>query len=182
MHQSLATKCLELERFMICDVMFDCDDEFLKFELLYAETLIHSSTFPRDADFTFTMMSKGEASTVYVRKRPFLEEFLEKVAEMFEVVIFTASRSSYSATLLDILDPHNKLFARRFYRDSCKREDGHCLKDLTVLGIDMAKVFIIDNSPGVYIFFLSFSLFFFTFFLSIKLYFLVTNIFSISFS
>jgi len=126
---------------------------FLKFILFYAETLVHSSPFPRDSDFSFTMISDGESRTVYVRKRPFLEEFLEKVSEMFEVVIFTASTSSYSAKLLDVLDPHKKLFARRFYRDSCKWEDGHCLKDLTVLGIDMAKVFIIDNSPEVYIYY-----------------------------
>ncbi|WVZ14141.1 hypothetical protein V8G54_011707 [Vigna mungo] len=114
------------------------------------ETLVHSSPFPHDADFSFTIISDGKSSTVYVRKRPFLEEFLEKVSEMFEVVIFTASHSSYSAKLLDVLDPHKKIFAQRFYRDSCKWEDGHCLKDLTVLSTDLAKVFIIDNTPRVF--------------------------------
>ncbi|XP_052723886.1 uncharacterized protein LOC128193806 [Vigna angularis] len=114
------------------------------------ETLVHSSPFARDVDFSFTIISDGVSSTIYVRKRPFLEEFLEKVSEMFEVVIFTASNSSYSAKLLDCLDPHNKIFSQRFYRDSCKWEDGHCLKDLTVLGTDLAKVFIIDNSPRVF--------------------------------
>ncbi|XP_022634957.1 nuclear envelope morphology protein 1-like [Vigna radiata var. radiata] len=112
------------------------------------ETLVHSSEFPCNADFTFKMKSR----TIYVKKRPYLEEFLEKVSEMFEVVIFTASTRSYSAKLLDILDPHNKFFSRRLYRDSCKWEDGHCLKDLRLLGIDMAKVFIIDNTPrGIFV-------------------------------
>ncbi|BAT92817.1 hypothetical protein VIGAN_07166000 [Vigna angularis var. angularis] len=37
----------------------------------------------------------------------------------------------------------------RLYSDSCKWEDDQCLKDLRLLGIDMAKVFIIDNTPRV---------------------------------
>ncbi|ESW24706.1 hypothetical protein PHAVU_004G152900 [Phaseolus vulgaris] len=113
------------------------------------ETLVHSSSMPCNADFAFTVFTDRE-KTVYVRKRPYLEKFLEKVSEMFEVVIFTASQSAYSAKLLDILDPHNKVFARRMYRESCKWIDGRCFKDLTLLGIDLAKVFIIDNTPGVF--------------------------------
>ncbi|KAG2372050.1 Aconitate hydratase [Vigna angularis] len=42
-----------------------------------------------------------------------------------------------------------QLFSRRLYSDSCKWEDDQCLKDLRLLGIDMAKVFIIDNTPRV---------------------------------
>ncbi|KAK7364108.1 hypothetical protein VNO80_12511 [Phaseolus coccineus] len=113
------------------------------------ETLVHSSSMPCNADFAFTVFTDRE-NTVYVRKRPYLEKFLEKVSEMFEVVIFTASQSAYSAKLIDILDPHNKVFVRRMYRESCKWIDGRCLKDLTLLGIDLAKVFIVDNTPGVF--------------------------------
>ncbi|XP_052734794.1 uncharacterized protein LOC108321938 isoform X2 [Vigna angularis] len=40
--------------------------------------------------------------------------------------------------------------SRHCFRDSCKWEDGHCLKDLRLLAIDMAKVFIIDNTPRVF--------------------------------
>ena len=109
---------------------------------------------PCNADFIYTVFNDRGEFTVHVRKRPFLHEFLEKVSEMFEVVVFTASRSTYSAKLLDVLDPHNKVFARRMYRESCRWEDGRCVKDLTLLGLDMAKVFIIDNSPGVCILFL----------------------------
>lgn len=34
--------------------------------------------------------------------------FLERVAEMFEIVVFTASQSIYAKQLLDILDPDRK--------------------------------------------------------------------------
>ncbi|XP_068486974.1 uncharacterized protein [Phaseolus vulgaris] len=113
------------------------------------ETLVHSSLENCDADFTFQMIT-NRLLTVYVRKRPFLQEFLTKVSDMFEVIIFTASQSTYAAKVLDVLDPNNKLFARRMYRESCTWKDHRCVKDLTVLGIDLAKVFIIDNTPEVF--------------------------------
>lgn len=68
---------------------------------------------------------------------------------MFEIVVFTASQSIYAKQLLDILDPDGKLFSRRAYRESCIFSDGSYTKDLTVLGVDLAKVVIIDNSPQV---------------------------------
>ncbi|KAH1048416.1 hypothetical protein J1N35_039200 [Gossypium stocksii] len=115
------------------------------------ETLVHSTLEPcDDADFTFTVFFNMKEHTVYVKQRPHLHKFLEKVAEMFEVVIFTASQSIYAEQLLDILDPDGKLISRRVYRESCIFSDGSYTKDLTVLGVDLAKVAIIDNSPQVY--------------------------------
>lgn len=115
------------------------------------ETLVHSTLDQcDDADFTFTVFFNMKEHTVYVRKRPYLRKFLERVAEMFEVVIFTASQSIYAAQLLDILDPEGNLLSRRVYRESCIFSDGSYTKDLTVLGVDLAKVAIIDNSPQVF--------------------------------
>lgn len=117
----------------------------------FAETLVHSTLeHCDDADFTFTVFFNMKEHTVYVKQRPYLKIFLERVAEMFEVVIFTASQSIYAAQLLDILDPEGKLISRRVYRESCIFCDGSYTKDLTVLGVDLAKVAIIDNSPQVY--------------------------------
>jgi len=87
---------------------------------------------------------------VYVRKRPHLHMFLQKMAEMFEVVIFTASQSVYADQLLDRLDPEKTLFSRRFFRESCVFTESGYTKDLTVVGVDLAKVAIIDNTPQVF--------------------------------
>ncbi|KAJ8762044.1 hypothetical protein K2173_006646 [Erythroxylum novogranatense] len=115
------------------------------------ETLVHSTLeHSDDADFTFTVFFDMKEHIVYVKQRPYLHTFLERVAEIFEVVIFTASQSIYAGQLLDILDPDGKLISRRFYRESCIFSDGTYTKDLTVLGVDLAKVAIIDNSPQVF--------------------------------
>ncbi|KAJ1440048.1 HAD-like superfamily [Sesbania bispinosa] len=119
--------------------------------LLCAETLVHSTLeHCDDADFTFTVFFNMKEYTVYVRQRPYLHTFLERVSEMFEVVIFTASQSIYAKQLLDILDPDGRFISRRVYRESCLFSDGNYTKDLTILGVDLAKVAIIDNSPQVF--------------------------------
>ena len=79
-----------------------------------------------------------EDHTVYVRRRPHLEMFLHRVAQMFEVVVFTASENVYAEPLLDTLDPDRKLISRRFYREIYT-------KDLTIFGVDLAKVVIVDT-------------------------------------
>lgn len=40
---------------------------------------------------------------------PLSADFLRRVAEVFEVVIFTASQKLYAEKLLNILDPHRTL-------------------------------------------------------------------------
>lgn len=115
------------------------------------ETLVHSTLdHCDDADFTFPVFVNMKEHTVYVKQRPYLHTFLERVADMFEIVVFTASQSIYAKQLLDILDPDQKIFSHRAYRESCIFADGSYTKDLTVLGVDLAKIAIIDNSPQVF--------------------------------
>ncbi|KAF9601161.1 hypothetical protein IFM89_017109 [Coptis chinensis] len=112
------------------------------------ETLVHSTLEPCDnADFTFAVNFNLVKHTVYVRCRPHLKDFMERVASLFEIIIFTASQSIYAEQLLNILDPKRKIFRHRVYRDSCVFVEGNYLKDLSVLGRDLARVIIIDNSP-----------------------------------
>ncbi|KAI7994248.1 hypothetical protein LOK49_LG11G01104 [Camellia lanceoleosa] len=68
---------------------------------------------------------------------------------MFEIVVFIASQSIYVEQLLDIMDPNRKLISHQAYRESCIFSNGSYTKDLTVLGVDLAKISVIDNSPWV---------------------------------
>uniref|UniRef100_A0A0D6R111 FCP1 homology domain-containing protein n=1 Tax=Araucaria cunninghamii TaxID=56994 RepID=A0A0D6R111_ARACU len=115
------------------------------------ETLVHSTLEQcNDADFTFPVHFNLKEHTVYVRCRPYLQLFMDRVAGMFEIIVFTASQSIYAEQLLNVLDPKRKLIRHRVYRESCVFVEGNYLKDLTVLGRDLAQVAIIDNSPQAF--------------------------------
>jgi len=115
------------------------------------ETLVHCSTEPIDrAQLTFPIVFSEIEYRVFVRQRPFFKQFLEEVSSKFEVVVFTASQEVYASKLLDIIDPEKKLIHHRLYRQSCINIEGNFLKDLNVLGRDLSKVVIIDNSPQTF--------------------------------
>ena len=70
---------------------------------------------------------------IHVKKRPHLHEFMERVAELFEVVVFTASQKVYAEKLLNVIDPKRTLIKHRVYRDSCVMVDGNYLKVHTII-------------------------------------------------
>ncbi|CAM9402807.1 unnamed protein product, partial [Laminaria digitata] len=116
------------------------------------ETLVHCTVDPiANPDHRFEVHFNGEEfQQVYVRKRPHLDLFLAAVAELFEVVVFTASQQVYAERLLNMIDPQKKFVKYRLYRDACMTFEGNYLKDLNVLGRDLSKVAIVDNSPYAY--------------------------------
>ncbi|KXZ54367.1 hypothetical protein GPECTOR_5g447 [Gonium pectorale] len=115
------------------------------------ETLVHSSLEPvARADFSFPVSFNGAEHIVHVRQRPHLRDFMVRVSQLFEVVVFTASQRIYAERLLDILDPGQALVRHRIYRDSCVVVDGNYLKDLSVLGRELAHTIIVDNSPQAF--------------------------------
>ncbi|KKK22594.1 hypothetical protein ARAM_007343 [Aspergillus rambellii] len=116
------------------------------------ETLVHSSFKVLErADFTIPVEIEGQYHNIYVIKRPGVDQFMKRVGELYEVVVFTASVSKYGDPLLDQLDIHGVVH-HRLFRDSCYNHQGNYVKDLSQVGRDLRHTIIIDNSPTSYIF------------------------------
>ncbi|GAB0087937.1 carboxy-terminal domain RNA polymerase II polypeptide A small phosphatase 1 [Sergentomyia squamirostris] len=116
------------------------------------ETLVHSSFKPiPNADFIVPVEIDGTVHQVYVLKRPHVDEFLKKMGELYECVLFTASLAKYADPVADLLDKWN-VFRARLFRESCVYHRGNYVKDLNKLGRDLQKIVIVDNSPASYIF------------------------------
>ncbi|KAI9281840.1 HAD-like domain-containing protein [Sporodiniella umbellata] len=116
------------------------------------ETLVHSSfkVIP-NPDFIVPVEIDNQHHNVYVLKRPGVDEFMRKMGEKYEIVVFTASLAKYADPVLDILDVH-KVVKHRLFRESCCNHKGTYVKDLSQLGRDLLSTLILDNSPASYLF------------------------------
>ena len=77
--------------------------------------------------------------------RPFCIQFLEEMAKIFEIVIFTAALKDYADSILDILDPNKILINYRLYRHHTSLSGITFCKDLSKIGRDLSRTLIIDN-------------------------------------
>ncbi|KAG5650623.1 hypothetical protein H0H81_011627 [Sphagnurus paluster] len=116
------------------------------------ETLVHSSfKAVQDAHFIVPVEIEYHMHHFHVLKRPGVDDFLKKMGDIYEVVVFTASLSKYADPVLDKLDIH-RVVAHRLFRESCFSYKGNYVKDLSQLGRPIADTIILDNSPASYIF------------------------------
>ena len=118
------------------------------------ETLVHGQNIP----FTQTKHQKilqcklnNIDTTIYVKIRPGVKEFLRKMSKIYEIIIFTASVEDYAKLLIDLIDTKN-FFSYKLFREQCSFENNIYIKDLKKLGRDLKDVIIIDNSPNSYIY------------------------------
>ncbi|RHZ76004.1 hypothetical protein Glove_208g90 [Diversispora epigaea] len=116
------------------------------------ETLVHSSfKLIHQPDFVVPVEIENQMHNVYVIKRPGVDQFLKKMGEIYEIVVFTASLSKYADPVLDMLDQH-RVVKHRLFRESCYNHKGNYVKDLSQLGRELRDSIIIDNSPASYLF------------------------------
>ena len=84
---------------------------------------------------------------IYVRLRPYLVDCLEKLAEFYEIIVFTAGEKEYADHILDQIENGKKIFKRRLYRSECIQIDNFFIKDLDIiLDRERENMVIVDNS------------------------------------
>lgn len=113
------------------------------------ETLIHSDLNSKyessDAIISLKLEDESESS-FSILIRPYTNEFLQYTSENFNLVLFTAGIKSYADAIVDYLDPENKYFSLRLYRDSCINFNNFFIKDLSIINsFDLKDMIIIDN-------------------------------------
>ena len=123
------------------------------------ETLVHSCFKPTNnninnslpkADIFLNIKFHSKYHEVLVYKRPFVDEFLEKMNKYYNLIIFTASVQEYADPLLDQLDK-NKYIKLRYYRSSCLLDKtGKFIKNLSSIYSDLKNVILLDNNPISY--------------------------------
>ena len=81
----------------------------------------------------------------YFLLRPGAIDFLEEVSKFYEIIIFTSSPKKYADKILDKIDTNGNYFSHRLYKHHVLYENGKTIKNLNLIGRDLAKTIFIDN-------------------------------------
>jgi len=109
------------------------------------ETLITSCSLRDEPDKILTPADGGPP--IMIKIRPFAREFLKKMKEHFEIMVFTAAMSSYAETIIKELDPEKKYVSYILDRSFClETKNGFYIKDLRIIkNRDLKNVVLVDN-------------------------------------
>ena len=104
-------------------------------------------TLVLDLDETLISFRINQTGKGILKMRPGLFNFLKRVKNKYELVVFTAGTKEYADPIIDIIEQKEKFFVKRLYRQHTIYRDNTFIKDLTKLGRDLSKIIIVDNMP-----------------------------------
>lgn len=75
----------------------------------------------------------------YFLIRPNCLEFLQKISQKYEVVLFTAAMQDYANSIVEIIDPEKKAVKQVLWRKYSQiDQDDKVIKDISKLGRDLS--------------------------------------------
>jgi Dullard-like phosphatase family protein len=119
-------------------------DKAKKFLVLDLDETLVSAKFEGDS----AIQKIFDPSKVKIAIRPFASEFLREMAELWNIIVFTASDKKYADHVVDLLDPECKYIANVCYRNQCEAVSRHLVKDLRSFYSSCIKeenILIVDN-------------------------------------
>ncbi|RUS34683.1 HAD-like domain-containing protein [Jimgerdemannia flammicorona] len=137
-------------------------DDKLTVVLDLDETLLHtyhdSDAKPSQLDYSVAVPvplpipDYDAQCVVHGSLRPGVTQFLEWAASMFELVVWTAGTKWYAEAIVNKLDPERRLISHVLSQKHCIELEvisgvACYLKDLELLGRDLRRTVIVDNTP-----------------------------------
>ena len=121
------------------------------------ETLVHCTGEINLSNETYqhcieVILPCNKTTKVGINIRPYWKKTLNLIKKNYHIVVFTASHQAYADAVLNFMDPNNKYFKYRLYRNNCSLVDidgiKFYVKDLDIFeGIyDLKDIIIVDNS------------------------------------
>jgi len=77
-------------------------------------------------------------------KRPGVDKFLHKMAQYYEIVLYSPSIDAIADPVVTSLDK-SVCIMHRLYRDSCHFKNGHYIKDLNKLNRNVNRMILLDD-------------------------------------
>lgn len=156
---------LDLDECLIHSKFLNSDDVFRQYESdRERHASFNDSSVEKNDSCDSFHLTLPEGERVHVHKRPNLDTFLEHVTSRYDTYIFTAAMQVYASPLLDILDPENTRFKKRFYREHCTYDSNvnAYVKDLShvskhvsssnfFLHNPVRRMVLVDNNPMSFI-------------------------------
>ena len=107
------------------------------------ETLIHSIFNGKSADVSM----EHEGIEFRFNVRPYCLEFLEKMSDLYNIYVFTASTVDYATPIVNYLNQKNKTILGILHRKNCMETNhGFFIKDLRIIkNRKLKNIVMVDN-------------------------------------
>ncbi|XP_061455774.1 CTD small phosphatase-like protein 2-B isoform X2 [Rhineura floridana] len=106
---------------------------------------VSSLTALWDDASAFTTYFLDKPYQVSMKLRPHVHEFLEALAKIYEVFVFTTAKQEYADKILEGLGPQRNLIRHQLYQEDCLCCNGSYRRDLSVLERDLDRTVAVAN-------------------------------------
>ena len=142
-----------LEEIQALKVEFGTVDRQKTLILDMDETLIHAKPkIPENEDFEgdYDIVlddDDGSQLTFMVKMRPGVVEWLERLAQFYEIAVFTAAERTYATKIIKHFDPNSEYIKHLLSREHCVHVSNFYVKDLRIISDrKLEDMVIVDNS------------------------------------